>query len=116
MAGLSTMIVLALTIALYGKGFAAAMGSYVFGTQILFFAVATAGTYVLSFSFPQTQRSVLTLGMSTRNVGAAFAPLLSIQEIDQRATVMVAIGLPMQIIASLLTAQWFARRAPKPAP
>ena len=35
--------------------------------------------------------------MSTRNVGAAFAPLLSIQDIDQRAIVMVAIGLPMQI-------------------
>ena len=116
MAGLSTMIVLALTIALYGKGFAAAMGSYAFGTQILFFVVATAGTYAFSFSLPQTQRSVLTLGMSTRNVGAAFAPLLSVQDIDQRARVMVAIGLPMQIIASLLAAQWFGRRAQKPTP
>lgn len=113
---ISTISVLALTIALYGKGLAAAVGSYAFGTQILFFSVATAGTYALSFNLPQTQRSVLTLGMSTRNVGAAFAPLLSVQDIDQRAIVMVAIGLPMQIIASLLAAQWLARRAQKPTP
>ena len=116
MTGISTISVLALTIALYGKGLAAAVGSYAFGTQILFFSVATAGTYALSFNLPQTQRSVLTLGMSTRNVGVAFAPLLSVQDIDQRAIVMVAIGLPMQIIASLLAAQWLARRAQKPTP
>ena len=101
---------------LYGKGFAAAVGSYAFGTQILFFSAATVGTYALSFCLPQTQRSVLTLAMSTRNVGAAFAPLLSVQDIDKRAIVMVAIGLPMQIIASLLPAQSFARRAEKKAP
>jgi BASS family bile acid:Na+ symporter len=49
--------------------------------------------------------------MSTRNLGAVFAPLFSLPDIDQRAIVMVAIGVPLQTIASLLAARWFARRA-----
>jgi bile acid:Na+ symporter, BASS family len=50
--------------------------------------------------------------MSTRNLGAAFAPLFAIADVDQRAIVMVALGVPMQTIFSLLAARWFARRAP----
>ena len=94
------------------------MGSYAFGTQILFFSVTIAATYGLSFGLPETQRSVLALGMSTRNLGAALAPLLSVQDVDQYAIVMVAIGVPMQIITSILAARWFANRAPtcKPSP
>jgi BASS family bile acid:Na+ symporter len=103
---------LVLSVVVYGKGFISAGGSYAFGTQILFFSVATAATYSFSFGLPQAQKSVLALGMSTRNLGAAFAPLFAIQDIDQRAIVMVAIGVPMQTIASLLAARWFARGAP----
>jgi BASS family bile acid:Na+ symporter len=49
--------------------------------------------------------------MSTRNLGAAFAPLFAITGIDQRAIVMVALGVPMQTIFSLLAARWFRSRA-----
>jgi bile acid:Na+ symporter, BASS family len=49
--------------------------------------------------------------MATRNLGAAFAPLFTVPDVDQRAIVMVAIGVPMQTIAGLLAARWFARRA-----
>jgi BASS family bile acid:Na+ symporter len=102
---------LVLCVVVYGKDFISAVGSYAFGTQILFFLGATAATYGLSFGLPQAQKSVLALGMSTRNLGAAFAPLFAVADIDQRAIVMVAIGVPMQTIASLLAARWFARRA-----
>ena len=109
--GINTILMLALCVVVYGKDFISAVGSYAFGTQILFFLVATAATYGLSFGLPQAQKSVLALGMSTRNLGAAFAPLFAVADIDQRAIVMVAIGVPMQTIASLLAAHWFARRA-----
>jgi bile acid:Na+ symporter, BASS family len=110
--GIDTVLMLVLCVVVYGKDFISAMGSYAFGTQILFFSVATAASYWLSFGLPQTQKSVLALGMSTRNLGAAFAPLFAIADVDQRAVVMVAIGVPMQTIFSLLAARWFARRAP----
>lgn len=108
--GIDTILMLVLCVVVHGKDFMSAVGSYAFGTQILFFSVATAATYGLSFGLPQAQKSVLALGMSTRNLGAAFAPLFAIADVDQRAIVMVAIGVPMQTIASLLAARWFARR------
>lgn len=109
--GVDTILMLVLCVAVFGKDFINAAGSYAFGTQILFFSLATVATYALSFGLPQAQKSVLTLGMSTRNLGAAIAPLFAIPDVDQRAIIMVAIGIPMQIIASVLAAHWFARRA-----
>lgn len=109
--GFDTILMLVLCVAVFGKDFINAAGSYAFATQILFFLVAITATYALSFGLPQAQKSVLTLGMSTRNLGAALAPLFAIPGVDQRAIVMVAIGVPMQTIASLLTARWFARGA-----
>ncbi len=51
------------------------------------------------------------LGLGTRNVGAAVAPLLAAAELDPRATVMVVLGVPLQILVSLVAAAWFARDA-----
>ena len=110
--GIATIVMLALCLVVYGKGFIGAVGTYAIGTQILFFSVATAASYWLSSGLEQGQKSVLSLGMSTRNLGAAFAPLFAISSVDQRAIVMVALGVPMQTIFSLLAARWFARRAP----
>jgi BASS family bile acid:Na+ symporter len=114
--GIDTILMLVLVVVVYGKDFISAVGTYAFGTQILFFSVATAAAYGLSFGLPQTQKSVLALGMATRNIGAALAPLLAVPDTDQRALVMVAIGVPMQTIAALLAARWFARRAPTGEP
>jgi bile acid:Na+ symporter, BASS family len=109
--GIATIIMLVLCVIVYGKGFIGAVGSYAIGTGIVFFTVATAASYGLSFGLTQGQKSVLALGMSTRNLGAAFAPLFAITGIDQRAVVMVALGVPMQTIFSLLAARWFRTRS-----
>lgn len=61
----------------------------------------------------QSRRSVLALGMCTRNVGAAMVPLFSAAAVDQSAMIMVVLGVPMQLIFSLLAARWFARDARK---
>lgn len=109
--GIATLVMLALCIVVYGKGFVGAVGTYAIGTQILFFSVAVIASYVLSPGLKPGQKSVLSLGMATRNLGAAFAPLFAISGVDQRAIVMVALGVPMQTIFALLAARCFARRA-----
>jgi BASS family bile acid:Na+ symporter len=106
-----TIVMLVLCVVVYGKGFINAAGSYAFGTQILFFSMATIASYFLSFGLPHNQKSVLSLGMATRNIGAALAPLFALSTIDQRAIVMVAIGVPMQTLAGVLASRWLARRA-----
>jgi BASS family bile acid:Na+ symporter len=109
--GVATIIMLILCVVVYAKGFEAAVGTYAFGAQIVFFPISTAASYWLTFGLAQNQRSVIGLGMATRNLGAAFAPLFAIHTQDQRAIVMVAIGVPMQTIFSLAAAKWFSRYA-----
>lgn len=108
---IDTILMLVICVLVYAKGFMGAIGSYAIGAQILFFSVATSTSYGLSFGLPQKQKSVLSLGLSTRNLGAAFAPLFAVSAIDQRAIVMVALGVPMQTIFSLLAAIRFGRLA-----
>ncbi len=109
--GVAAFAVLALCLAVYGEGFIGTAGSYAIATQIVFFAVVTVGSYLLAFGLPQDQKSVLSLGVCTRNLGAAFAPLLTAAGVDDRAIVMVALGVPIQIVIAFVAARVFARRA-----
>ena len=54
---------------------------------------------------------LLSLGMCTRNIGAALASLFAVPDVDQRAIVMVAFGVLMQAIFSFAAASYFGRRA-----
>ncbi len=109
--GIDTLVMLVLCLVVYGKGFVGAVGTYAIGAQILFFSIATAASYAFSFGLPQGQKSVIALGMSTRNIGPAMAPLFALPDVDQRAIVMVALAAPMQTIFSLLASRWFSRRS-----
>jgi BASS family bile acid:Na+ symporter len=71
----------------------------------------TALPYLLGFGLRNEQKIVLSTGMATRNLGAVVAPLLSAPEIDQGATVMVVLGLPVMVVFALAAARIFGRRA-----
>jgi BASS family bile acid:Na+ symporter len=99
----------------YGKGFIGSIGSYAIGTLVLFVGVVTLATARLGFGLKQGQKSVLTIGMGTRNIGAAIAPLITTQA-DSRSVVMVALGIPVTLIFSFLAARWYASHAPQDEP
>ena len=109
--GIDTLLMLGLCVVIYGKAFLGLVGSYAIGVQILFYSVAAVVPYLLSFGLPQGQKIVLSLGMGTRNIGAALAPLFAVPDVDQRAIVMVAFGVLMQAIFSISAASYFGRRA-----
>jgi bile acid:Na+ symporter, BASS family len=109
--GIDTLLMLILCVLIYGKAFLGLVGSYAIGVQILFFSVASVGPYLLSFGLPQGQKIVLSLGMCTRNIGAALAPLFAVPDVDQRAIVMVSFGVLMQAAFSIVAASYFGRRA-----
>jgi BASS family bile acid:Na+ symporter len=113
--GLDTVLMLVLVLVVYGKGFLGAVGTYAIGTQILFFSVITAASYALGFGMPARQKSVVSLGISTRNVGAAMAPLFVAPDVEQSAIVMVTLGIPMMVGFSLVAARVFAARAGLPS-
>jgi BASS family bile acid:Na+ symporter len=116
--GLATVVMLLLCVVVYGEGFIGSAGSFATLTQVLFYAVVTAGSYALAFGLPQNRKSVLALGVCTRNLGAAFAPLFAVAGTDERAIVMVALGVPLQTLAAFVAARAFGARAgalPRPS-
>jgi BASS family bile acid:Na+ symporter len=106
-----TIIMLVLFIVLYGKGFIGIRGSFAVIAQLIFFSIATAGPYLLGLGIPRSQRIVISAGMSTRNIGAALAPLISAPGMDNRATIMILLAVPLMMMFSLLAAKRFSRAA-----
>jgi bile acid:Na+ symporter, BASS family len=101
-----------LCLVVYGKGLLAVPGSLAVVAQFIFFFVMAAFTYWLGFGLRHDQKIVLSIGMATRNLGAALAPLFSIADMDQRAIVMVVLALPIMVVFARLAARWFGRHAP----
>ena len=108
--GIDTILMLVLCVVVYGEEFLGLVGSFAIGAQVLFFSVSTIGSYLFSFGLRPDQKSVLSLGMATRNLGAAFAPLFAVPGVDQRAIVMVAFGVLMQAAFSFGAATFYGRR------
>ncbi len=94
----------------YGKGFVGVAGSFAVISQVIFFTVLSTAAYWLSFGLKHEQRIILSIGMSTRNLGAALAPLFSIASMDERAIIMVVLGLPLMVIFARLAAKLFGRQ------
>ncbi len=106
------LFILVFSTSFYARGFLNSIGTYAILTQLLFYAMSAAASYWLSPGLSDGQKSVLSLGMSTRNLGAAFAPFLSMTYIDHQAMVMVAVAIPVQFIVAAFAARQLARRDP----
>jgi BASS family bile acid:Na+ symporter len=109
--GLDTILMLILVLVIYGKGFLGAVGTYAIGTQALFYSVVTVASYAVGFGMPRQQKSVIALGICTRNCGSALAPLFVAPDVDQSAIVMVTLGIPMMFGFAAIAARVFAARA-----
>jgi BASS family bile acid:Na+ symporter len=106
----ATIATAILCIVVYGKGLLGITGSLAVASQVLFFGVMTTVSYWLGFGLPNDRRIVLSAGMATRNLGAALAPLFSLPTVDQRAIVMVVLGLPLMVVFARLSVRWFGPR------
>lgn len=111
--GVATLATAVLCVVVYGKGLLGVPGSLAVLAQVLFFAPVTLLAYWLGFGLPHGKKIVLSAGMATRNLGAAMAPLFSAADIDQRAMVMVVLGLPIMVAFAFLAGRLFG---PKAAP
>jgi bile acid:Na+ symporter, BASS family len=105
-----TLLMLLVVVVMYGRGFASAIGTWAILAQVLFYTLTIVASYGLAFGVAPRRKSVITLGLSTRNCGAALAPLLVAQGVAQEATVMVTLGIPMMVLFSGIAARVFAGR------
>jgi BASS family bile acid:Na+ symporter len=104
LANAATLVLLILIVIVYFEGFIAAVGSYAIGTQLLFAIAVTVAAHGMARGLKREQRVVVSLGVCTRNLGAAFAPLQAVSS-DPRTTVMVALGVPITLIVSYVAAR-----------
>lgn len=109
LADAATLAMLAAIAILYWRGFVDAVGSFAIAAQLIYAIGTTVGSYWLSSSLTREQRSVVSLGACTRNLGAALAPLLAVTA-DPRTTVMIALGVPITLVVTALAARWFQSR------
>jgi BASS family bile acid:Na+ symporter len=106
----ATVLLLAALAVRYFQGFVGAIGSYAIAAQLIYALGLVLGAYVMGAGMPAGQRSVLSLGACTRNLGAALAPLL-VTPPDPRAMVMVALAVPITLGVTYLAAGWLSARA-----
>ena len=109
-ANAATVLLLVAIAVRYFEGFVGAIGSYAIAAQLIYAVGLVLGAYALGTGMPAGQRSVLSLGACTRNLGAALAPLL-ITPPDPRAMVMVALAVPITLGVTYLAAGWLSARA-----
>jgi BASS family bile acid:Na+ symporter len=106
------ILMLAIVLLLYWRDFLSAVGSYAIGAQILYYCLLGAAAYGLGFGLSHEKKSTLVLGLCTRNVGAAIAPLLSAPNSDQRATVMCVMAVFITLAVGYGAAYLLGRRNP----
>ena len=110
--GIFLLILLALTLVLYGRDMLGAVGSFAPGAQVLFLVAITAISYKVGFGLDQQQRSSVALGMCTRNIAAVFAGYLGIRNPPSGLFVMIVLVVPLAAIVAMVAARLFARQAP----
>jgi bile acid:Na+ symporter, BASS family len=109
--GVSTLIVLVMTLAMYGEEMLGAVGSFAPGSQVLFFVLMATLAYRFGFGLPQRQRSGMALGMCTRNIAAVFAAYLGIVNPPDGLFVAIILVIPLTLIVALIAARIFSGAA-----
>jgi BASS family bile acid:Na+ symporter len=109
--GVAALALLVLCGIVYGRSMAATFGDRVVLAEILLLGLLTLMAYRSGGGLAQRERSVLGLGLCTRNLGAALAPLLAMDAPDAGAVVAVVLALPVQLVCAVVAAQIFARGA-----
>ncbi len=108
-AGVGTVAFLLVVVVLNFHGFIGAIGSRAFLAQLLFVPGLAVGGYLIAAGMPREQKSVMSLGMCTRNIGAAAVIVRT--NGDQKIMVMLVIAAVVTVAVSFGAASWFARSA-----
>ena len=109
---LFTACMLLACLVLYGADILDVAGSFAVISLALFLLTVTVIPYRFGFGLPHEQKIVLSIGMATRNLGAAFVPLVASPLIDKRATLMVVLGVPLMILFAAGAASWLKPSTP----
>jgi BASS family bile acid:Na+ symporter len=110
---LSTLLTILWCLVIYGRGMLNTAGSYALLSMTLFMIGMGLITYCFGFGMKQNQRSVMALGMGTRNIAAVLAAALAIPNGDPRIVVMTVMWTLWSVVLASIGAKIFAKLAGK---
>lgn len=107
---ISTLATIVWCLALYGRAMLDTAGSLALLSMTLFMVGMAAITYFFGFGMKQAQRSVMALGMGTRNIAAVLAGALAIPNADPRIVTMVVMWTLWSVVLAAIGARIFSKR------
>ena len=110
---LSTLLTIVWCLVIYGRGMLNTAGQFALLSMTLFMVGMGLITYRFGFGLKQNQRSVMALGMGTRNVAAVLAAALAIPNADSRIVVMTIMWTLWSVVLAAMGAKIFAKQASK---
>jgi BASS family bile acid:Na+ symporter len=111
LAGLSSALTVILCLVIYTSIMIRTIGSFALLTMTIFMLIMGLLTYVFGFGLKQQERSVMSLGMGTRNIAAVFAGVFAIPNGDPRMLAMVVLWVIWSFILALIFATVFGKKA-----
>jgi bile acid:Na+ symporter, BASS family len=101
--GIVTACMVVLAVWIYRSDLVSSFGTFAIAAQILYYGILGAVAYGLAFRLKYEQKAVLAIGVGTRNVGPALAPLFAIPGTDPRAIAMCVLAAFLGAILSGFT-------------
>ena len=111
LAGLSTALTVLFCILLYARQMLDTAGSFALASMTVFMLVMGLITYRFGFGLKQSERSVMCLGMGSRNIAAVLAGVLAIPNGDPRMTAMVIMWTLWSFVLAKIAAPILGRLA-----
>jgi bile acid:Na+ symporter, BASS family len=110
---LSTLLTIVWCLVIYGRGMLNTAGELALLSMTVFMLGMGVITYLIGFGLKQNQRSVMALGMGTRNVAAVLAAALAIPNADPNIVVMTVMWTLWSVVLAAIGARIFAGQADK---
>lgn len=108
---LSTLLTIVWCLVLYGRGILNTAGEFALLSMTLFMVGMGLLTYFIGLGMKQNQRSVMALGMGTRNIAAVLAAAMAIPNGDPRIVTMTVLWTLWSVVLAAIGAKIFARLA-----
>ena len=108
---LTTLGMIVSCVALYGPEMLATAGSFALLSMTIFMVGMGLITYRFGFGLKQNQRSVMALGMLTRNFAAVLAAALTVPNLDPLILTMIVMWVLWSIVLSAVAARIFGKQA-----
>ena len=110
--GITMIALVILFFVIYGEEMIGSIGSYTSLSLVIFCAILSTVPYWLGFGLQHKEKIVLSIGITSRNIGAAAVPCVAIAGVDQRVTAVIILSFFIMTVFALLTGKWFGRPAP----